>query len=137
MDKQKIKGEDYKKIYIPTGAWVLIEKDTLPQKTKSGIIIPDSARVSQTKITGTGTIVSMSSFNIFESEWDRVLHSIYKVGDMVGFSDTTPIMSPAPPDMEFAEECSNRFVTMHLQDILMVFCDTEEKIKEFKGRCHG
>jgi co-chaperonin GroES (HSP10) len=131
---EKITGEEYKKIYVPVGAWVLIEKDLLPEKTAGGIILPTRGRESHTKVTTTGTIVALSPNKEFETNWDAYLRSIYRVGDRVGFSDTTPILSPAPPNMAFAEDCDQRFVTMHISDILMVFCDTEEKKKEFSGR---
>lgn len=132
--KEKISGEEYKRIYVPVGPWVLVEKDVLPEKTAGGIILPDQGRENHTRITSTGTIVALSPFKAFENQWDAYLHSSFKVGDQIGFSDTTPVLSPSPPDMEFAESCNQRFVTMHISDILMVFCDTEEKKKEFEGR---
>jgi hypothetical protein len=134
MTLKTISNKEYRNIYLPVGAWVLIEKDVLPEKVGK-IFLPEKGRVSETKITMTGTIVAKSPFKRFESEWDSYLHSVYEVGDRVGFSDTTPILSPAPPDTAFSEDCNQRFVTMHISDILMVFCPEESQKKKFIERC--
>lgn len=134
----------YAEQYIPMGAWLLIEKDMLPAKV--GLIhLPTKAREDKTKITSTGTIVSKSPFTAFENDWERIMYESLLLGDRIGFGATIPLLSPAPPGYIFEgqdktenvddkadEGC--KFVTLHVTDIIGVFCYTPEERSSFLRR---
>ena len=125
----------YKQDYIPCGAWVLIEKDQTPDKVGS-IYIPEQTKGKNVQWTSTGTIISKSPWTKFQDEWDEYLYGIYKVGDRVGFSNTVPMLSPAPPFYTFEKHKTEdaRYVTLHVTDIICILVETEEAKKEFQTR---
>jgi len=139
VNQRVINKKQYVKEYFPMGAWALIEKDKLSDKTKGGIHIPQTAISKSVKRISTGTILQLSSFREFETDWDRYIHSVLKVGMTVGFSTDVPHFSPMPPNCEIEGqvEGDTGLITMHISDILCVLCDTIEKGARFLSCING
>lgn len=112
----KITEKQYVESYNPLGAWVLIQKFKLPEKSMGGIILTDSTRNKEVKVSMVGTIVAKSKFTSFPDPLDTDMMAAVEIGDVVGFSATVPMLSPLPPDLTFDGE--NQFVTLHVGDIL-------------------
>jgi len=139
VNQRVINKDEYVKEYFPMGAWALIEKDTLSEKTKGGLLLPQTAISKSVKRISTGTILQLSEFMKFETDWDRYIHSILKVGMTVGFSTDVPHFSPMPPNCEIEGQVDGDtgLITMHISDILCVICDTSKKRAEYRKSFQG
>lgn len=126
---------DYAEQYIPLGAWLLVEKDMLPEKIGS-LYVPTRAKDTTVKHTSTGIIVQKSPFILFENTWEEYMYSALSVGDRIGFGATIPLLSPAPPTYNFEGDDTGgvRFVTLHVTDVIGVFCYTPEERSAFLER---
>jgi len=125
--------------YQPIGVWLLVEKDVLPEKTASGLILASEGRTNQIKWTGTGIIRRMPTpqWHTFEQGHDAYWLQMFREGDHIGFSCQTPIISPAPPDYRFVDsgdQQSTKFVTIVVTDIVTIFLPTETHRQQWQAR---
>jgi len=140
MAEEKKKPENQKRSkyiegYIPLGGWILVEKDMTPEQI-GRVHVPSTFSKANIRTASTGIIIAMSPFKKLETEDDEYRSSLMHVGDWVGFSNTTPTVSPSPPNYELERQDANdiRFVTLHISDIICVLCKDAEVKKEFLGR---
>jgi len=125
---------NYKKMFIPLGGWLFVEKDTVEEKMSSGLYRPLSSMGQKLKYCMTGKIISKSPFPPNETEWHREYWEILKIGDKVGFNGTVPMLSPMPPHIEEQIKNDGRFICFHIADVLGVICETEIEQIEFMSR---
>lgn len=141
LKDKTITDKEYIETFQPVGVWVLIEKDELPEKTSSGIILATAGRDTARKFSGTGIIRGMTpeAWQVFEQNHDQYWRNMFKVGDRVGFSVQTPILSPAPPQWKFAsgDTGSTKFIQITITDITGIFLHTPEMRKEWEARFKG
>lgn len=133
--KKVISRQQYAAQYVPLGAWIVVVKHKIPEKYGS-IIIPKTAAESSVKFSMTGTVVCKSPFSEFENGWEAYLMKRIHVGDTVGFTVTVPIVSPSPPNIDFDGDdiYAPDLVTMHVADVLGIWCDDETKAPSIKQR---
>ena len=122
MERRIVTDKEFIDLYQPLGAWLLVEKDILPEKTSGGIILATQARESNIKTSMTGVIKKKSDFATFETSWEDHMYASVEIGDRIGFSMTTPMIAPAPPGFYFedGEQESVKFVTLHVVDVLAI-----------------
>ena len=137
LESRKITDEEYINEFQPVGVWLLVEKDLLPTKTGSGIILAPKGRTDSIRFSGTGVIrgIVPISWGLFEQPHDAYWVSMFKVGDRIGFSTQTPITSPCPPQWSFNDsEESMKFIQITVTDITGIFLSTEEAREEWMSR---
>lgn len=132
-----ISEEAYVSGYMPMLGWVLIEKDLAPEKMGT-IIISDKTREEHLKFSPTGIILRLPPINICETEWESYKMSLLRIGDRVGYSASTPILSPSPPAFLFDNSSFNkndsRYVTLHCADIISWHTLENSETKELSDR---
>jgi co-chaperonin GroES (HSP10) len=123
---RKLTSAEMHNLYVPTKAWVLVEKDEAVKKTAGGIIIPDN-QVSQHSV-GTGVIVQVSKV-YGASSFERYLQTLYREGDRVAYSYYTPYVNPIPPFwiIENEDKSSDKTVTLSISDLFGIICDSEKE----------
>lgn len=135
---RKITDQEYVTEFQPTGVWILIEKDIMPEKTSGGIIVATKGRENAIRHAPTGVIRAMApiEWSVFEQPQDAYWRRLFRVGDHVGYNSTTPVISPSPVQWEF--ECgdveSTKFIQIVITDITGIFLHTEEQRKEWLER---
>ena len=133
MEAINTSGKEYERQYFPLGGFILIAKD-MAASMHGKIIVPQSIRGDHSKWTSTGVVISKSLFDEFEDDREKYVFDKIKRGDRVGFGTTVPLYSPSPPFYEFEGEDKEKYVTLHVKDILCVICETEPKRIEFSER---
>lgn len=135
MEYKTITREQYAKLYIPFGAWIVVQKHKLPEKI-GGLYTPKKATESQLKIAMSGIVIAKSPFKEFENRWEDYIMSKIEVGDSVCFSCMTPIFSPAPPYIGFEGDDMHGLdlVTMHVGDLLGLWSEEESKLEPLRLR---
>ena len=135
---------EYRKMFFPIEGWLFVEKDMLERKTSGGIILPDQAISKNVRWAMTGKIIAKSPFPPTEADWHREIWEFIQVGDKVGFSGTTPIMSPCPPYFRFEtgeNKEEGKFIVFHVADVLGIIVEKEEDmasvLKRFKEVSNG
>lgn len=138
LKERTITDEEYIKEFQPIGVWLLVEKDVLPEKTASGLILAPKGRQDSLRFSGTGIIrgKAPSQWGVFEQSHDKYWMDVLKIGDRVGFSVQTPIMSPAPPQWQFASGGgeSMKFIQITATDVTGVFLETDDDRREWLSR---
>lgn len=136
MTSKTVTDKEYFDLFEPIGSWILVEKDAVAEKIGS-IYVPPSVQES-TKFSGTGVIRGLpnSEWNVFDRECDEYFISRLRIGDRVGFSLSTPMMSPTPPSWCFESGTikSARFVQLIVTDITCVIFDTPKQRQEWDKR---
>jgi len=116
-----IKKEDFIWWYTPAPGLVLIEKD-VPGERMGRLHLPRGVRDMGAKYAGTGVIRKMSPFKIEREPYDLELAEIYKAGQRVAFSNTTPfdVSLPAFCTFEHSVKDKTLLVLLHIADIFGV-----------------
>jgi len=133
MNSVQISGSEYEKQYVPFGGFLLIAKDMEHQKIGS-IHLTDNIRDTHSKFTTTGVVIAKSMFKRFENEYDEYIFGLIRKGDRIGYSGTVPLNSPSPPAYQFQGDDVQKYVTIHMRDVLGWICETEEKKIELAER---
>src|SRR3990167_2207478 len=136
--------DEYRKMFLPIGGWIFIEKDLLEKQTTGGIYIPDQTIAKNVKWGMTGKIIAKSPFPPTEAEWHYDIWKFVQVGDKVGFSSTTPILSPCPPYFRFEignNKEESKFIVFHVADVLGIIIESEDDrasvLKRFEEVSNG
>lgn len=132
MNQTQITTEEFNSAYIPFGMWLSLKKDIKPTKTAGGIIIPDT-KVDPINKSSIGQVLRKSPLPLYENELEKLLFDAIEVGDWVGFTWSTPVASPSPQNICVEEEKNadeTLFVTVHVTDIMGVYCSEKERQKE-------
>ena len=131
MDQIKITIEEYIEWYNPSPGMALIEKDR-PGEKMGRLHFPPGVREISTKYAGTGVIRKLSNSGVHQTDYDAALAALYKEGQRVSFSNTTPfdVNLPAFCTVEQSVNQKTLLVLIHIADILGIVNIPEEKLKE-------
>lgn len=130
---KSVTGKEYEKEYFPFGGFLFVSKDLAPKQIGK-IILTEKIREDHSRFTSTGVIVSKSLFAQFEDPHETYMFQHLKRGDRVGFGTTVPLYSPSPPHYVFEGDDKERYITLHVKDVLCVICETEDKKIEYAER---
>jgi len=136
---RKITDAEYIEEYMPIGMWVLVERDTMPDKTSGGIFIARKTMSENMKFSGTGIIRKLPhrAWLVHQETHDGYWIQNFREGDHVGFAASVPIVSAAPLTwlwVDSGEDISTKFVTIAVTDIIAILLHTEEQRTEFGSR---
>jgi len=113
-----IRKDDFIKYYTPTPGFALVEKDKSGEKIGS-LWIPKNIQDRSVKFAGTGVVKKLSPFVADREPYDACLREIFKVGQRVAFSNTTPFDINLPAFCTMSEEDKGSLlVLLHTADIL-------------------
>jgi len=134
QEEVRLSSQEYQKRFLPKPGYVLIEKD-IAGEGSGGVILTRQTRDRSTQAGETGVIVAVSPWPSHEPHVNT-LADIYKLGDRVGFSATTPIGSPIPPfyRIENPDREKDRSVVIHIEDILGHVADSSDEVAELVKR---
>lgn len=136
MEKTTITVDEYARLYVPLGPWLVVKKIKPPIKTASGIYLSEKHVNENAKFSMLGRVLAKSDFKVFESDLERYYYDKIHVGDWVGFSATVPVISPAPPNITFeADDSEGRdIVTLHAGDVLGIYAKDDKDSVTVRAR---
>jgi len=133
-----LEDDEYAKLYLPLGGYIAVERDGLPDKIGE-LFIPIEATNVAMKSSTTGVVIAKSHCKVFENEFEKYIMDHIQEGDRIGFTMLTPILSPSPPVVEWEgrgeyKKYGQKYVTLHVVDVLGFFANTPEEKAELKAR---
>ena len=135
MDIEKKEVEEkYKKMVVPLGGWLLVEKDVPEEKMTCGLYRPLNTITQKLKYSMTGKLIAKSPFPPKECDWHREYWELLEIGDILGFNGTVPMLSPMPHKYEELIKTDERFICFHIADVICVICEEEYQQTEFYNR---
>src|SRR3990167_10570314 len=127
-ERTEVTLENVTKLYVPAPGYVLLQKYEVADKWGNIIVTEDTVKRMQ-RYSGVSEILAISPY-ICESTHDQYLTSLYSVGDLVGFSVTTPIDAPIPEWFLFKKGLGKKALfTIHVADIIALYTEDEERKK--------
>jgi hypothetical protein len=130
---KKLTVNEYHDLFEVLGPFILVHKESPPEQY-SKLYIPKSVQDSASKNVTTGRIVK-KSINILDNLYDRYLHALLEIGDVVGYSAVAPIPAPVSSTVEFIDDSQTSVVKkdtvlIHYQDIISVFAVDKEAFQK-------
>lgn len=132
---ESITSEEYARRCEPVNGFIMAEKLLTPPKTQGGIILTDSTKTLSNRWKGAAVVLKKPKTKS-EAAWDQYMTDLIEPGDVIGFGAATPILAPAPANLQFIndENQPDRTVVLHATDVILFYFDDEEKRKAWETR---
>lgn len=136
-------SEEFAKHYEPTNGFLLLEKSLIPEKTAGGIVIAQTTKDQSAKWRGAAKVLKKPRVRC-EDDWEQYCVDLVRIGDIVLFGATSPIMAPAPANIQFdnVNRQADSTATIHATDIVGFFFENEkdhqswaEHVEKVNARC--